>query len=243
MLLPGVTFSQAHNGFTGIPPDATLIEVQPLSSSRHANRALVLWMSNPKKSPQGDSDDPYTCPDTTSASSFYGPTRVSLVDTATRNTINTLKIKRLPDGDTPEEDGPDEFAIPYWIRPDYYHVTRPLRKGEGKPAILYLKDYNSDGKLLEFALFDARNCSVVLTQLIGYSETQDRVIRYPIRLQPSSTESSDTFWFDHFLLEKPVRPGFWKFTLSYNTGDVFTYSIHYDPAHECFVGRVSSKKQ
>ena len=56
-------------------------------------------------------------------------------------------------------------------------VEGPVREGvEARPTILWLKDYNGDGKAFEFALFEAEACMGLQTTLIGYSEKQDRVI-------------------------------------------------------------------
>jgi hypothetical protein len=51
----------------------------------------------------------------------------------------------------------------------YYHVEGVSKDREGKPAIMRMRDYNGDGKALEFALFDALACMGLETTLIGYS--------------------------------------------------------------------------
>jgi hypothetical protein len=88
--------------------------------------------------------------------------------------INTLKIL---------EEGEDSFDLPYAIRRGYYYRVDSLKKGEAKPTIIWLRDYNGDGKALEFAFFDAVACMGLQTTLIGYSAKQDRVIQYPIELK------------------------------------------------------------
>jgi hypothetical protein len=110
-------------------------------------------------------------------------------------------------------------------------------------VILDLKDYNGDGKALEFALLDAQSCTVTETELIGYSERRDKVIQYPIDLRGMwwNERNPTLLWLDHFLLQKPVSRGLWKYTLSYNSGEIFTFDIRYDPLRERFEGTVEKR--
>ena len=96
----------------------------------------------------------YSCPEETLGSYYSGPTRVSLLDSVTNRIINTVTV-RTPFGDK------DEFDVPYLIHANFYRVEPPLKDGEGKPVILDLKDYNGDGKALEFAFFAAVGQSVL----------------------------------------------------------------------------------
>jgi len=226
----------------GLPSEAKIVEVRPLPKTVAPNRALVLWMVKPQGFPrhleQGDADtepDEYTCPDETRGWFYRGPTRVSLVDTSTDAIINTVEIKvALVKG------WQDDFDIPYRIRPTYYRVDPPLRAGEGTPVILDLRDYNGDGEALEFAVFDAQSCSVVQTQLIGYSRRQDRVIQYAIELSGDTDIGRDPtlLWLDKFLVQKPIRPGIWRYERHYNSGARAKFDISYDPVAERFRGTV-----
>jgi hypothetical protein len=203
-------------------------------------------MINPQKFPRWNEEiehraedaPPYTCPEETRGSFFRGPTRVSLVDTVASTIINTVEIRR-DDGNN----GPDEFDIPYLIHRRYYRVDPPFVLDEGHPVILDLKDYNGGGEALEFALFDAQSCAVTETELIGYSEKQDKVIQYPIYLKGMWWDGLNPtlLWLDRFLLQKPVSPGVWKYTLEYNSGVVFKLAIRYDPGRERFEGTVQRR--
>jgi hypothetical protein len=223
-------------GFSGLPTDARIIEIRTIPRAVHSNRALVLWMVSPQTFPRSeDEPDAYTCPDETRGWFYRGPTRVSLIDTSLKKIVNTVEIK------IPLVSGwEDQFDIPYRIHPKYYRVDPPLRAGEGKPVIIDLKDYNGDGEALEFALYDAEGCSVVTTQLIGYSRRQDRVIQYPIDLKGEGYEGRDPtlLWLDSFLLEKPTREGVWKYSRHYSSGTTATFEIRYDAASERFRGTV-----
>src|SRR5918912_2803259 len=166
MFLPARLSGQNYR----LPAGAVVIETQPLKSGAHANRALLLWMLRPGRHPRDAPDDVYSCPEETRGSYYSGPTRVSLVDTQSRQIINTLKIS---DEHFEEE---DYFDVPYQIHDGHYHVAG-VREGEqGKPVGMWLRDYNGDGQALEFAPFDALACMGLSTTLIGYSEARDRVI-------------------------------------------------------------------
>jgi hypothetical protein len=214
---------------------AIIIETQPVTS----NRSLVLWMVRPTKHPRETPDDPYTCPEFTRGSYYSGATRVSLVDPQTRRVINTVKISQ----ETGE--GANEFDIPYNIRPDYYyHVEKAPRETEGKPTIMWLRDYNGDGKAWEFALFDAQACMGLATTLIGYSERQDKVIQYQTHLvvNDSKRKRSTTteYWTDYLFSEKRASPDSWKYEIDYRGrgGSLDKYEIHYDKQAERFEGKL-----
>jgi hypothetical protein len=234
-----------------LPSGAVIIEEQSLESKSRSDRALILWMVNPTKIPsdaQKNPGAPYTCPDETRGSCYSGPTRVSLINTATRTVINTIEIKDGHfEGAEGLENKADSFDIPYAIRKGYYyHVEDDGDAPEGvemKARVMWLKDYNGDGKALEFALFDAANCMALLTTLIGYSEWQDRVIQYPIYLEIVGDEGHRTeslSWCDYLFSEKPISPGYWKYEVDYRGrgGPLDKYEIRYDTQHEMFVGKL-----
>jgi hypothetical protein len=222
-----------------LPPGGQAIEIQPIQSTKNGQRAILLWMLNPVKVPRDTPDDPYMCPEYTRGSYYQGPTRVSLVDQQTKKIINTLKIQN------PLEDQ-DTFDIPYRIKSGlYYHVAGVPKGNEGKPTIMWLKDYNGNGHAWEFALFDAIACMGLPTTLMGYSEVQDRVIQYPVELAVSRGDKKSTrvaYWVDYLFSERPERPGFWKYAIDYRgrAGTLDTYEIRYLPQAEKFTGRLTS---
>jgi hypothetical protein len=237
LLLPASS-SLAQSSIHGLPKGALVIETKRLPIP---GRTLVLWMVNPKKNANGYArDDVYTCPDYTRGSYYSGPTRVSLINSAANSAtsaiINTLSVK---------EDKEETFDLPYAIRKGYYYqVGTPVRNGiEAKPTIIWLKDYNGDGKALEFALFDAQACMGLDTTLIGYSEKQDRVVQYPIHLEVvegAKHSSTDSFWADYLFNKKPVRPGFWKYEIDYRgrAGSLDKWEVRYNPERERFEGKL-----
>lgn len=178
---------------------ALVIETQPITP----NRSLILWMVRPTKHPRDTPADPYTCPEYTRGHYYGGATRVSLVDPQTSRVINTVKISQEPG------EGGDEFDIPYNIRSDYYyHVDGVAKETEGKPTVMWLRDYNGDGKALEFALFDARACMGLATTLIGYSERQDKVIQYQTRLVVTNSKRKRSVMITYSVRNQRVRvPG------------------------------------
>jgi hypothetical protein len=227
----------AQSNIRDLPKGAVVVETRRIVSAGHPNRTLVLWMLNPKKNPSGYApNDVYPCPDQTRGSYYSGPTRVSLLNSATNSVINTVIVK---------EDDEDGFDLPYAIRKGYYYRVAPLTRSgiEARPTIMWLKDFNGDGKALEFALFDAQACMGLGTTLIGYSEKQDRVIQYPVQLdviEGSKHSSRVTPWADYLFSKKPVRPGYWKYEIDYRgrAGTLDKWEIRYNPAKEQFEGKL-----
>jgi hypothetical protein len=219
-----------------LPDGALVIETQSVAP----NRALILWMLNPTKHPRETPDEPYTCPEYTRGSYYSGATRVSLVDTQTHRVINTVKILQEYD------ERADQFDLPYNIRSDfYYHVEGVPKESEGRPTIMWLKDYNGDGKALEFALFDAQACMGLATTLIGYSERQDKVIQYQTHLSLKDSKgkrsSKTEYWVDYLFSEKPMSPGSWRYEIDYRGrgGQLAQYEVHYDKQSERFEGKLA----
>jgi len=192
----------------------------------------------PKRNPRDSPDEPYTCPDETRGSYYSGATRVSLVDMPARRIINTIRVRQE------YAEGADEFDIPYQIRSgSYYHVEGVPEGREGKPTVMWLRDYNGDGKALEFALFDALACMGLQTTLIGYSERQDKVIQYPIRVvvkEKGRRSVEVRRWTDYLFSEKPKGAGYWRYEIDYRGrgGLLDKYEIRYNRRAERFEGTV-----
>jgi hypothetical protein len=222
----------------GLPADAKMIEIQPVRSTAHPGRALILWMVKPERHPRGEPNEPYTCPEETTGHFYSGAVRVSLVNTLNKKIINTIDVK--------DEQGADSFNIPYRIHQGYYFVAAVRRPLEGKPQIMKLKDYNGDGRAAEFALFEAHACMGLATTLIGYSESQDKVMQYETDLTSTVEGKSTTEalqWVDYLFSKNPVRNGVWKYEIDYRgrAGSLDKYEIRYNAAKERFEGTLVSK--
>src|SRR4029077_3939561 len=117
-------------------------------------------------------------------------------------------------------DGEDSFDVPYAIRSgNYYKVEGNPGKGEeAKPHLLWLTDYNGDGKALEFALFDVVACMGLPSTLIGYSEQHDKVVQDGIRVRESGSKRAarTSHWCDYLFAKKPEAPGYWKYEVDYS---------------------------
>jgi hypothetical protein len=240
-LLCSATVALGQAAVEALPAGAVVLESRALPVNKHGTRSLVLWMLNPKKNPDGYSpDDIYTCPDYTRGSYYSGPGRVSLINNSNRQIINTIKIAGADD------QASDEVELPYAIRKGYYYrvATRTEKGAEAKPNILWLKDYNGDGRAFEFALFEAEACMGLQTTLIGYSEKQDKVIQYPIQVLVSDNakqSNRESFWADYLFNSKPARPGFWKYEIDYRgrAGSLDKWEVRYNPAKERFEGKLT----
>lgn len=222
-----------------LPAGARLIETAALKNRVHPNRALILWMLRPTRNERAASDEPYTCPEETRGSYYSGPLRVSLVDTATRKVINTIEVRQEYMGEVE-----DSFDIPYKIHRSYYHVAGVRGSAEGKPTIMWLRDYNGDGRALEFALYDALACMGLQTALIGYSERQDKVIQYEVELtqeEGNKRSTNTTRWIDYLFSKEASAPGHWKYKIDYRGrgGSLDRYEIRYNRRREKFEGKLS----
>lgn len=239
LLLATQSFAQPKSQAYRLPAGALPVETQPVK----ANRALILWMVKPTRNPRDLPDEPYTCPEETRGSYYNGATRVSLVDTRTRRIINTIRIRQ------DYYEGADEFDIPYLIRSgSYYYVAGVPEGREGKPTIMRLRDYNGDGKALEFALFDAQACMGLQTTLIGYSERQDKVIQYPILVvveEKGKRSVEIRRWTDYLFSKQPKSAGYWKYEIDYRGrgGLLDKYEIRYNRRAERFEGKVVSTEE
>jgi hypothetical protein len=205
----------------------------------HGNRELVLWMVAPVKHDRGEfaPNDGYSCPEETLGSYYSGPTRISLVDSESGRSINTISI--LHDGQTE-----DSFDIPYRILPGYYYQVPGKPPGvEGKPALLALRDLNGDGLALETAFYEKQSCMGLPITLIGYSRKRDRVIQYPVQLRRGESARPETMlWVDYLFAESPASPGHWVFKVDYRGrgGCLDSYDVRYDRVQEKFRGTLRS---
>lgn len=239
LVLMNFTFLYGADINYELPAEAFVLETQDLSRQGYASRLLILWMVKPTKHPREDDSEIYTCPEETRGSFYSGPTRVTLYDLKEKRIINTINIlQNYFDG----LDKEDSFDVPYRIHAgSYYHVAGVPKDKEGKPTIMWLKDYNGDSRSLEFALFDALFCMGLPSTLIGYSPYQDKVIQYPINLKIKNEKeqtSKVSLWCDYLFSIKPNKPGVWKYEIDYRGrgGSLDKYEVTYDPKTEEFHG-------
>jgi hypothetical protein len=241
--------------YNGLPTRAVVLEEERLPDWAHPERALVLWVLAPSNKPlQGrpepgeatPEDEQYTCPEYTLGHYYSAPTRVSLVDTNTKRVINTMTIKGgYQEEITIKDKGPDAYDIPYLIRPGYlYEVSGPLAKGEGKPHIFALRDFNGDGKALEFAFYWMESCNGAHALILGYSQKQDQIIFYPFLLEGdvASGHSHSYFWNFRFAKQKPIEPMHWRYEIFFNSGGSELFDFRYIPEREHFEGTVNWRK-
>jgi hypothetical protein len=111
-------------------------------------------------------------------------------------------------------------------------------RGEEKPTIIYLKDYNADGRALEFALFDAETCSDVSVQLIGYSVAKDHVIQYPFRSMDGRADAKPWLWADNLFGHEPVSIRHWHYAMTF-PGATCVFDYRYRAASEDFLAESS----
>ena len=205
-----------------LPASATIIDFQNLAQSGYPNRSLVLWMENPKRFPK--TDESYSCPDYTRGSYYTGKAYLSLYDETQSAVINTTLIQPSYPG--------DPIDIPYKIKAHFWSDS--TSSDDIAPKIVSLKDYNGDGKALEFPLFNQVACIGRDTSLLGYTPTYDKAIQFPIlsngRLQ---------YWAD-YLFDK-IKSTTWDYSINYagRGGCKTRHQGYYDTINERFVDIVS----
>lgn len=216
-----------------LPSDALIVETADLHASGGKNRMLVLWMRGPKKEVRAPG--PGFCGDFVYGDSWVGPTKLSLIDTASRKVLNTISVM----GPAYDRDPADSFRIPFWVGNQYYHVPAVNSKKEGKPKILHLQDLTGDGIASEFVLFMHSACGIVETSVLGYQTLSDRVLQYPVEGSEGKEKPQITMWVSQVFGMRPTSPGHWDFTWGPGHGtDVKIHEqVSFDKVRQRFVAR------
>lgn len=247
-----------------LPHDAKIIEVAYLADRGIPNRAIVLWMTSFKMSIE--IGDLYTCPQVTSGTySLGGIPHFSLIDVSAMKILNTETFTECLETETTDSASKtitrtqelNGTQIPMVIaNPKYrdevgglsYHAIGGNDSIDGMAQVLYLDDYNGDGKRLEWALYNQFGCAMKASTLMGYSPRRDSIIRYPIQyrvyetVQPSNRDTTfmDTnYWADHeFCYRIDPKSNTLKFVMDYRGrgGERTLHELHYDKDKEIFYG-------
>lgn len=246
-----------------LPVGTRIVEYTRLKD--YPGRAIALWMVNPRVY-LGDERDGYTCPEVTSGKGYYlGKTNISLLDEKNSKILNTVSFNayQYTIGDTTTIE--QCFKIPFAIgNPLYksviggfkYHATGGDKNTDGISQILFMEDYNGDGKKLEFALYQQENCMLCNTTLFGYSVKKDSVINYDIQVQSRETVpgkngtrkdtsyAGTTQWMEHlFCYKMDPATGSIEYDVDYRgRGGLYTRTkAKYDQAAEIFLVEVDQR--
>lgn len=219
-----------------LPFDAMIIETADLGAGLGGPRTLVLWMQHPEKILREiDHPGELYCGDSVYGDHWYGPTRLSLIDAAKHQVLNTLEI---PDFFEHPGDG-NSFPIPFFVANDFYNVPNPNSKNEGIPKILNLRDLTGEGYAGQFVLFEYEFCGTALTSVLGYSRVLDRAVQYQVEVISNNERPSLDTWVAAIFGRQPVSPGHWDFT--WEPGHGADRKIHerisFDAVSQLFVDR------
>jgi hypothetical protein len=221
-----------------LPPGAKIVETADVSAVASKPRTLVLWMVHPSRHVR--EPGPVYCGDLINGDYWEGPTRLSLVSSATATLINTILIKTLSYDENDNEKLDDTFQVPFFLPNEYYHVPHPNGRKEGKPQILYLKDFTGEGYAGQFPLFIYEHCGDGNpSALFGYSRVLDRALQYPVVFVETGEKPSFATWVEAIFAAKPIRPGRWKFTWGPGHGDddIIDEDVTFDSAKQRFVDK------
>jgi len=187
-----------------LPADAKIVETKDLSVGAGTTRALVLWMSHPKRvMASWDSG-----PDFVYGDHWFGSTSLSLIDLSNRRLINTIRIH--PPNDTPADSG--GYAVPFFTSEAPYYVPQPNTDHRGTPLLLHLLDLTGEGVVGQFVLFDYVATGISYTSVFGYSPKSDSAVHYPIEVIEDRFRPVVQFWVTQIFATKPIPPGYWNFT-------------------------------
>ncbi len=211
-----------------LPSDAKVVEVANLNVARGNARALVLWMSNPKRVlASWDSGADWVYGD-----HWSGPTSLSLIDPLNRKLINTIRV-HSPD-EVPEDNG--GYSVPFFTWDGPYYVPHPDKNHKGTPLLLHLSDLTGEGVAGQFALFDYVATSLSFGSVFGYSPISDRAVQYPIQLTEGRFRPVIQLSATQIFETKPISPGYWKFTWEAGHGSWawIDETVRFDPARQLF---------
>jgi hypothetical protein len=214
-------------------PDAMIIETADLSADAGKPRELVLWMQGPEKILREiDHPGESYCGDSVYGDHWYGPTRLSLIDSGKHKILNTIEV---PDFFEHLGDG-HGFPIPFFVPNDFYNVPNPNSKNEGTPKILNLRDLTGEGYPGQFVLFEYELCGTALTSVLGYSRVYDRAVQYQVEVRGNDRLSFD-IWVATIFARQPVNPGHWDFTWEPGHGAErkIREQVSFDPIGQLFV--------
>lgn len=226
----------AAAGYEGIPADAKILEEADLTGTEKKDRRLVLWMIGPTRTPRAEGE-PYTCPDYSRGHHHSGPTRLSLVDSASRKSLHMLEIRN--------ESGEDTFDVPYRIESGHYYAVPGAGEGqEGTPRILDLKDLTGDGKALELCFYDSQACTDPSVAVIGFLEDQDRLVQYAVHLTEETGVGDPQTWIAGLFTHSPPAPGQYRHEVDERGrgGALCQYDVKFVPGNNRFEGSIACEE-
>jgi len=221
---------------TLLPAGAMIIETADLTDAAGKPRELVLWMQHPDKILREiDHPGESYCGDSVYGDHWYGPARLSLIDSERHKILNTLEI---PDYFEHPGDG-RSFPIPFFVSNAFYSVPSPNSKNEGTPKILNLRDLTGEGYAGHFVLFEYEFCGTALTSVFGYSRVYDRAVQYQVEVRGSDDSLNFDTWVATIFARPPVSPGHWDFTWEpgHDANRKLHEQVSFDPVGQLFVDR------
>lgn len=222
-----------------LPPNAKIIETANVNTGGRVGRILVLWMLDPHRVVRREVGGG-GCSDWVYGDHWYGPARLSLLNSTTRKIINTIEIHGMYEGAQDPEHG---FPIPFLVRNGSYYVPQAekipeVKSGkEGVPKLLNLRDLTGEGVAGQFVLFEYEACAISLTTVVGYSPHTDRAVQFEVETPLDGGRRTVTSWVEQVFAYPPSPPGRWDFT--WEPGHGADGSVHervsFDRTRQLFV--------
>jgi hypothetical protein len=218
-----------------LPSDARIIEMANVPVSTGKPRALVLWMTAPRRvMSTWDSASDFLYGD-----HWFGPTFLSLIDPSAARLINTVTIH--PNQESPDDRG--GFTIPFFTNNAFYYVPHPDKDGKGKPLLLRLEDLTGEGVAGQFVLFDHVASGIAAGSVLGYSSRSDTAVQYAVERTQNRFAPVVQLWAVEVFDRKPLGAGHWKFTWEAGHGEWewIDEEVHFDTGRQLFVEKLTTR--
>ena len=245
-----------------LPMNANIIDIATINTPK-GPRTILAWMTDIKTNMSPDNE--YTCPEVTQGKGYFnGRLHYTLVDNLNHKLINSIYVCQ-PDnfvhGDTLTYYEFNEFRdYPFAIaNPKYqshvakfiYHARGGTDTTEGEAEVLYLWDFNNDGKAYEFSLFDQTSCVGKGSTLFGYSERGDSLKWFAWEItnkakginQKDSTYTTKEYWLDEAMAFQMDKDGKLNFLIDYRgrDGDLCRYYFKYSATDDTYSGIIDTR--
>ncbi len=245
-----------------LSPKANIIDVATINTPK-GRRTILAWMTDMQTNMSPDND--YTCPEVTQGKGYFkGKLHYSLIDNSNSKLINSINVcvpESFEHGDTLTYYEFNDFRdYPFAIaNPKYqskighliYHARGGTDTTEAEAEVLYLWDFNNDGKDYEFYLFEQASCVGKASTLLGYCERGDSLKWYTWDIthkvtgtnQKDSTYTTKEYWLDEAMTFQMDKDGKLNFLIDYRGrgGDLCRNYFKYSATDDTYSGIIDTR--
>ncbi len=217
-----------------------------------SNRALALWIENPKILVNYDGTDTGCSSAISGQGQVLGNASLLLLDTQKKRVLQRL--------DSIPESYERSFDTPFAIRhTGAYHCSNQIQNEDynawGIATVLYPRDLDGDGMAAEFLFYAYEACGVYSCAIVAYNPGSDKLETRPFKLdvtaavynaQNQLTDSfytEKTYWVLDFPIDSVRADGRIKYIKDVGHGNVFLYHYDYKFDHKTRVYQGTMKEK